>query len=150
MSSALKAIVIILVVLAVLAIAAVGIGIWWWTKHGLALQTQVKTARSEGTAFGGKTDERGCLAEALRRIEGDAGFRAGIAASMFVNACLETCETSKGFCDDVPPSSEILASGGWRAARCREAGLDATVCGTILNQVQTHCDARRAAPVALS
>ncbi|MGH9750298.1 MAG: hypothetical protein ACRD6R_10280 [Candidatus Polarisedimenticolia bacterium] len=150
MSSALKALVIVLVALAVLAIAAVGIGMWWWSKHGLALQTQAKTARAEGSAFGRDTDERGCLAEALRRVEGDSGFRAGIAASMFVTACLETGATSEGFCDEVPPTSEILTGGGWRAARCREAGLDATVCGTILKQVQSHCDARRATPVALS
>ena len=87
---------------------------------------------AEGREFGKTVDQRGCIDEGIRRSRsmGPLDLSRAIALSTYVDACLETCRPTAGFCDGLP-SFWSMKDAEWSAAQCRKAGVDPEKTGCI-------------------
>ncbi|HEV2913696.1 MAG TPA: hypothetical protein VGX92_10495 [Pyrinomonadaceae bacterium] len=139
----LKALLIISLCVVLLIIGAVGLGAYWFTKHKDELLKSAQSARAEGVELGRKTDNQGCLSEALRRHREHPGFSDAIANNLFLNGCLDASRPTTGFCDGVPRSTEFIESTRWAVRKCTEENLSDSYCGQIFTQVQKYCDTHR-------
>jgi len=139
-----KAIIVIAVCGFVLLVLSVLTAAYWWSHHSREIFQKVENTYSEGTEFGKKTDDRGCVAEALSRYRQNRGIGGSLSANLFVRGCLESSRPTQGFCDDVPRPTEIMKSAGWQVKQCKDAGLSDSFCNQIFSQVQQYCESRRA------
>jgi hypothetical protein len=126
----------VLVILAVLTAA------YWWSHHSREIFQKVESTYTEGTEYGKKTDNQGCLTEALSRYRQNRGITGSMSANLFVRGCLESSRPAPGFCDSVPRPFDILKSAQWQAKQCKDAGLSDSYCGQIFSQVQQYCETR--------
>ena len=143
MSTAAKVILIIGISLILLVAGVVGVGIYWWTQHGQKAIEAGGNAMKEGTEAGKKTDNQGCVDEALTRYKNDKGFGGAISTSLFVRSCLEESRPTPGFCDDVPRATEFMKSAQWQRQKCKDAGISDQYCQQIFSQVQQYCEQAR-------
>jgi len=123
-----------------LGIIAVG-GVVYWVYHNKDRWIQsAKQLAKEGEEFGAKTNNAGCLEEALARHKRDKSFTGRISTQGFLTVCLQASEPSPGFCDGVPPQKEILKSANWALKKCADAGLQNDQgCQQIFGAVQGYC-----------
>jgi hypothetical protein len=123
MSTAGKVIIIIAICVLFLGVIVVGAGIYWWTRHGRqAVAATAKYMEDAGEA-GKKTDNQGCLDQALERYKKDEGFGGAISTSLFLQGCLQESRPTPGFCDDVPSPNDVLKGSAWQNKKCRDAGV---------------------------
>ncbi len=96
----------------------------------------------EGKSFGAKTDQVGCLDEAIRRLEGTVGAVDEVGNRMFLTGCLDTAELTDDFCVGVPSETDIVDGSAWVGATCTEyeKGGDQS-CHQLVAQVQKFCTA---------
>ena len=127
----------------VLVILAVATAAYWWSHHSRELFQKAETRFSEGTEYGKKTDNQGCLSEALSRYRQDRGLTGSLSANLFLRGCLESSRPTPGFCDNVPRPFDILKSAQYQAKECKEAGLSDSYCSQIFSQVQQYCETSR-------
>ena len=129
-------------VLIVLFLVAVGGFYLWWKTNSDRLLSEAEASVAEGEAFGQTTDNAGCLTAALRRGEGCGGFFCEVNASVFLRACLEASQPTRGFCDGVPQEtlSGVAESVRWLASVCEAESYPADgACGRMLARVQEFC-----------
>jgi hypothetical protein len=94
----------------------------------------------ESEKFGAKTNNEGCLQEAMSRHKHDKSITGRGSTQGFLTACLQASEPSPGFCEGVPPRNEIMKSANWALKKCADAGLqDDQGCQQIFGAVQTYC-----------
>ena len=134
---------IILIILLVLIAGLVGGSWYFWTYHFDPFVQEGRARRAEAKEFGGTSDEEACLARAMEDFGEQPGFEEAILARVFLSECLEFSSPAEGFCDDVPPSSEIVSSAQWRLTFCAQEGHSDNHCQQILAAVQEHCDRSR-------
>jgi hypothetical protein len=99
----------------------------------------VKEEAEQGEEFGAETDQDGCLQEALRQSEGKGSFGA-VQPTLFLTGCLRSAEETEGFCDDVPPATEIMATVMWSQRQC--AAIERTndqACIQVMQSKQRFC-----------
>lgn len=122
-----------------LFVAAVGGWYWrWLSQHRPALLQQ----RTEGLAFGKKTDDDGCWQEALRRQQNAKDFAGAVQNNSFLLACLAAAANPPKFCEGVPYPGEVFASTSWTLERCARPemqSLSQTDCKGLLATLQTYC-----------
>jgi hypothetical protein len=146
MSNWIKVILIISVCFVLLIVGVIGLGAYWWSRHKDELIGSAKNARTEGAAFGRKTDAQGCLDEGVRRHKEHHGFSDSILNNLFLGGCFEATRPTSGFCDGVPRSTEMMESVRWRLKRCTDAGLSDNYCGNLFAEVQKYCDSYQSKP----
>jgi hypothetical protein len=123
--------------------AVVGAGVYWWTHHSRELFQAGENAMKQGTDFGKKTDNQGCLDEALSRYRQNKGFGGAISNSLFLTNCLNESRPTSNFCDDVPRPFDFIRSAQWQIKKCEEAGLSDPYCRQLYGQVQQYCERAR-------
>lgn len=124
-----------------LAIIA-GAGLIYWVSQNKDKWIQAaEDVQKEAKDFGAKTDNAGCLKEALARHKKDDSLTGQIAANMFLTVCLRQSEPSPGFCDGVPPKDEFIKSANWIMKKCADAELQSDQgCSNLFKVVQGYCD----------
>jgi hypothetical protein len=123
-----------------LSIIAVG-GIVYWVYQNKDKWTQsFEQVEKESKDFGAKTDNEGCLKEALSRHKNDKSITGQISTTIFLGTCLQKSAPSPGFCDGIPAKGEIIKSNNWKLKKCSDAGLQNDQgCQQILDAVQEYC-----------
>lgn len=132
-------------ILALLVILVVGGAVLWFRHNEGRLREMGRSAMAEGRAFGARSSPEACVAEALRRLEGQ-GLLGEVGDRIFLTACLSAAPAAPATCAGVPAPTEIMASARWRVGACTRAGRpDDQACGRVLAAVQDHCTKASAA-----
>jgi hypothetical protein len=142
----LKVVLIVGGLLVVLVVAA-ALGLFFVAKkYGPGLMEAGKHSIEEGRDYGRRTDNEGCLNEAVARHGRAAGFGDLISNNIFLHSCLDASRPTPGFCDDVPTALEFMKSARWQLDECKRYGLSTEKqCGQLFQQVQQFCEQRRRA-----
>jgi hypothetical protein len=143
MSSFVKAVIVVVVSVVLLVSLVIGIGYFWWSRHGEEYVEEGKQVFAEGRKFGVNTDKSGCVSESLSRLKQDEGITGSLKSGLFLRGCLDSSRETPGFCDGVPQESGIMKSAEWRTEQCTKAGLNGSYCPQLFGQVQKYCDERR-------
>jgi hypothetical protein len=126
-----------LFLLGIIAIAGV---VYWVYQNKAKLVQSAEHLVKEARDFGAKTNNQGCLEEALSRHKRDKSFTGRISTQGFLTVCLQTSEPSPGFCEGVPPQNEIMKSANWALKKCADMGLQNDQgCQQIFGAVQKFC-----------
>jgi len=129
--------VLVLVVLAVVA------GFFVVRRYGPGLVEAGKQTFNEGTEYGQRTDNEGCLNEAAARQARVEGFGDMIKNGIFMEVCLESSRPTPGFCDDVPRQTEFMKAITWQHQQCKRFGLKPEQqCTQLFQGVQRFCEKR--------
>ena len=112
--------------------------------YGPGLVEMGKQTYSEGVEYGRRSDNEGCLNEAVARQARADGFGDMIKNNVFMRACLEASRPTQGFCDAVPRQTEFMKSIAWQQQQCARHGLPPEKqCSQLFSQVQQFCETRR-------
>ncbi|HEX7315222.1 MAG TPA: hypothetical protein VF297_14945 [Pyrinomonadaceae bacterium] len=131
--------------LLVLLVVGAAVAIFFLARsYGPGLVEAGKQTYEEGAAYGRRTDQEGCLNEAVARQARADGFTDLIKNNVFMRACLEASRATPGFCDAVPGRMEFMKSISWQQQQCQRYGLSQEQqCGQLFQQVQQFCEQRR-------
>jgi hypothetical protein len=133
--------------LVLLGIIIVGGFAYWVYKNKEKFVQSVEQPMKEGKEFGAKTNNIGCLNEALSRHKRDKSIMGRISTTTFLGVCLDASSPSPGFCDDVPARGEIMKSSSWAMKKCSDAGLpNDQGCLQLLGAAQAYCHKRADSP----
>ena len=146
MSKATKIIITLVIGFFILVCAVVGLGLYWWSQHSGELIEAGRKQAEQGREFGKKTDEQGCLDEAITRYKDNRGFTGSITSGLFLRGCLDASRPTPGFCDQVPGQSEIIKSARWQLEQAKKAGIDDQYGRQLFAQVQQACESKRSNP----
>src|SRR5262249_48855723 len=123
-----------------LAIIAVGGIVYWVYQNKDSWIRSAEQIGKESKDFGAKTDNEGCLNEALSRHKRDKSITGQISTTIFLGVCLQESRPSPGFCDGVPEKTEFMKSGAWTVKKCSDAGLQNDQgCQQLFKAVQEYC-----------
>jgi hypothetical protein len=133
-----------LFLLALIAVAGV---VYWVYQNKDRLVQSVEQMGKQAKEFGAKTDNNGCLKEALARHKRDKSYTGQISTQGFLIVCLQASEPSPGFCDGVPQQDEIMASANWTLKKCSDAGMqNDQSCQRLFGAVQSYCHRSKYSP----
>jgi hypothetical protein len=136
----LKVLLIIGGLLVVLVIGVVVAGVYLARKYVPELVEAGKQTVAEGQEYGRRTDNEGCLDEAVARHGRSEGITDVIKINIFLRACLDASRPTPGFCDTVPQPTEFIRSAQWRVEECKRHGLSTErQCDQLFQQVQQFC-----------
>jgi hypothetical protein len=139
-----KVLLIVGVLLVMLIVGAVVVGYFVVRRYGPGLMEAGKQTYSEGVEYGRRTDNEGCLNEAVARQARAEGLADLIKNNVFMRACLEASRPTPGFCDAVPRRTEFMKSIGWQQQQCQRYGLSAEQqCSQLFGQMQQFCEERQ-------
>ena len=139
----LKVVLIVGGLLFVLVVAAAAGLFFVARKYGPALVEAGKHSIEEGQEYGRRTDNEGCLNEAVARHGRAKGFGDAISTNLFLHSCLDASRPTPHFCDDVPTPTEFIKSAHWQLDECKRYGLSPeSQCGQLFQQVQQFCERR--------
>ncbi|MGH9769910.1 MAG: hypothetical protein ACREAB_21000, partial [Blastocatellia bacterium] len=123
-----------------LGIIVVGGLVYWVSQNKDKWIQSAEQLGKEAKEFGAKTDNEGCLNEALARHKRDKSITGRISTQIFLSVCLQQSEPSPGFCDGVPPKGEMMKSINWTLKKCADAELQNDQdCRTMFSAVQEYC-----------
>jgi hypothetical protein len=138
-----KVLLIVGLLLVVLVVGGVVALFFLARTYGPGLVEAGKQTYTEGVEYGRRTDNEGCLNEAVARQAHADGFTAMVKNNVFMRACLEASRPTPGFCDEVPRRTEFMKSIGWQAQKCQHYGLPPEKqCSQLFAQVQQFCEMR--------
>ena len=142
-----KVTLIIVIVVGVLGVASVVAGLLVVRRYGPELVQENRQALEEGQEYGRRTDDVGCLNEAVARQARVTGFRDMLKNNFFMRSCLEVARPTPGFCEGVPGRLEFTRSIAWQAQQCKRYGLGPEQqCSQFFQQVQMYCEERARRP----
>lgn len=129
-------------VLGVLLLA--GGGYFFYQRYGKDMIAAAEQSLEEGQRFGGGSDERRCMNEALDRYRADrASIGSAIRTRIFLQGCLDASGGAAGFCDGVPGVTEFTRTASWRQEKCEQANLSGDqFCQQFFEEVQQYCNGR--------
>lgn len=123
-----------------IGIIAVGGIVYWVYQNKDQLVQSLERVDKEAKEFGAKTNNEGCLQEALSRHKNDKSITGQISTNIFLGICLQESAPSPGFCDGIPAKGEIIKSNNWKLKKCSDAGLQNDQgCQQIMDAVQEYC-----------
>jgi hypothetical protein len=130
--------------LLVVLLVAAGVATFFVVRrYGPALVEAGKQTMAEGTEYGRRTDNEGCLNEAVARQARIKGIAEVVKNGIFMRSCLEASRPTPGFCDDVPGRMEFMRAARWQLDQCKRHGLtQEQQCGQLFQQVQQFCEMR--------
>jgi hypothetical protein len=139
-----KVIITISICVILLIVGVVGAGIYWWTHEGHKMVEAAGKSMEEGKEAGRKTDNKGCVDQALALYKKDHSLGGVVTNNLFLAGCLDASSPTPGFCDDVPGQTEIMRSATWQIQKCKEAGVPPDpYYRQIFSGVQQYCDRAR-------
>lgn len=139
-----KALIIAGVLIVLVVIGVILAGVYWWSKNKDALLARGKALVEDGEKAGRKTDNQGCVDQAITRYKEEPGLTSGISTGIFMDSCLRVSRATPGFCDDVPRETEFLKSGQWQLSQCERVGLGSDqYCRQLFQGVERFCDRQR-------
>ena len=139
-----KVLLVVGVLLVLLIVGVVVAGYFLARTYGPGLVEAGKQTFEEGVEYGRRTDNEGCLNEAVARQARADGFTAMIKNNVFTRACLEASRPTPTFCDGVPRQTEFMKAIAWQQQQCQRYGLSAEQqCSQLFSQVQHFCELRR-------
>lgn len=142
-----KVTLVVVLVIGVLGVAAVVAGLLVVRRYGPELVEENKQAVAEGREYGRRTDDVGCLNEAVARQARVGGFRDMLKNNFFTRACLEAARPTPEFCAGVPRRFEFTKGLAWQAQQCKHYGLGPeTQCAQFFQQIQQFCEERPPVP----
>ena len=123
-----------------LAIVIFGGAAYWFWQNKDRLAQSVEHVEKEAKEFGSRSNNEGCLNEALARHKRDKSIKGQISTQLFFAVCLNQSEPAPGFCDGVPPKGEIMKSINWTLKKCSDSGLQNDQgCQRMFGVVQEYC-----------
>lgn len=133
-------------VLLVLLLVGGAVAIYFLARtYGPGLVEAGKQTYGEGVEYGRRTDNEGCLNEAVARQARADGFGDLIKNNVFMRACLDASRPTPGFCDTIPRRTEFMKSIAWQQQQCARYGLSQEQqCSQLFGQVQQFCEQRGA------
>ena len=138
-----KVLLVVGVLLVLLFVGAVVVGFFVVRTYGPGLVEAGKQTYNEGVEYGRRSDNEGCLNEAVARHARAEGFTDMIKINVFMRACLEASRPTPGFCDGVPRQMEIMKGVTWQHQQCKRFGLKLEQqCGQLFQGVQRFCEER--------
>jgi hypothetical protein len=139
-----KGVKILLIVLGGLLLIVVGLAggaYWWFTSHLDKLKADGEQAMAEGTAFAAGKTRNECVTEGVARSGRCDGMMCEVKNRFFVKSCLGAAADVPGFCQGVPPKSEIMKSVQWSLSRCQGGGGEVDQrCSRVMSEVQEFCN----------
>jgi hypothetical protein len=123
-------------------VAVAGVVYWVYQSKDRLVQSveQIGKDVKDAKEIGAKTDNEGCLKEALARHKRDNSLTGQISTHGFLIACLEASKPSQGFCDGVPNPDDSMKFADWTLKKCSDLGLqNDQSCEAILIPVVAHC-----------
>jgi len=137
----LKVLLIIGGLIVLLIIVTVVAGVIVVRRYGPQLVEMGKQTVEEGVQYGRRTDNEGCLNEAVARHSRAEGFGDMVKNGIFLRTCLDASRPTPGFCDDVPRQIEFIKGAQWQLKQCKRYGLPPEKqCGQLFQQVQQFCE----------
>ena len=137
---------VLLIIGGLLVVLAVVVGVAGYIfvrRYGPGLLEAGKQTIADAQEYGRRTDNEGCLNEAVSRQAHAQGFTEIVKNGIFVRACLEASRPTPGFCDGVPGRLEFMKSARWQLDQCARYGLkQEQQCGQLFQQVQQFCEMR--------
>jgi len=144
MATWLKVVLIIGGLVVVLILVTVVAGVYIVKRYGPGMVEAGKQTFAEGQEYGERTDNEGCLNEAVARHNRSDGFGDMIKTNLFLKVCLETSRPTPGFCDSVPRQTEFIKGAQWQLQQCGRYNLTTEKqCGQLFQQVQQFCEVRQ-------
>ncbi len=144
-----KVLVAVLIFLTVMVLGCVIFGIVsasWVQEWFGGLAEQGEQATAEARNFAATHDQDACVVEGLRRAEpcAEGELMCEVTAGVFLQSCLDLATPVSGFCDAVPPQTEIMRSAQWAIETCNARGhAGSQRCGRLAQAIQRHCDVER-------
>ena len=133
-------------VLALIGIAIVGGITWWVMANKDRLVSESRDTMAEAKAFAESHDQDACVGEGLRKVAACDGFMCEAQTKIFTTFCLQQAEPTPGFCDGVPPTSEIMNTSRWVVAECERRGKKGNQrCSRLVQAVPEVCHGSRQA-----
>ena len=144
MSTLAKGLIITGVVLVVIVIGGIASAVYLISQQTGPLLAKSKQAMEDGRRVGATTDNNGCVSETLAGYKKEPGFTKAVTSQVFLSGCLPASRATPGFCDAVPPQTEIMKSVSWRGEQCLAAGISGdSYCSQLFGPVQQFCDLQR-------
>ncbi len=115
----------------------------WAPQSFDPIGTQSDAYMLAGQHAGQHSSESGCLTAGLERhiSSPTKTINMIVLNSVQMSACLQKSRYSDGFCDAVPVSSDIAATGRWMAKACEQLGLKGDMmCNSFLQTVDHYCN----------
>lgn len=143
-----KGVKILLLVLGLCFLGMIGVGVagyLWVDANKDRIKEGVIEVGDEAKAFGEKTDQNGCMTEGRARGKACGAFGPMCEAKvlMFLRVCLDYAKPVPGFCDGVPPESDIVGSATWALEQCGAAdAVTNNRCSRLQQARQGYCEAR--------
>jgi hypothetical protein len=127
-------------------IAVAGVVYWVYQNKDRWVQS-IEQIGKDAKEFGARTNNEGCLKEAMARHKRDKSITGRISTQGFLLACLQASEPSPGFCDGVPQQDERMESTNWTLKKCSDAGLqNDQSCQLLFSAVQSYCHNSKYSP----
>src|SRR5437868_1688159 len=137
----LKVLLIVGGILVVLVVGVVVASVIVVRRYGPELVKSVEQMGNEGKEYGRRTDNEGCVNEAVARHSRSDGIGDVIKNTIFLRTCLDASRPTPGFCDDVPRRLEFVKSAEWQLQQCKRYGLSPEKqCAQLFQQVQQFCE----------
>ncbi|MBC7932062.1 MAG: hypothetical protein H7Z38_16005 [Rubrivivax sp.] len=144
MATWLKVVLILGGLVVVLVLVTVVAGVYMVNRYGPEMVEAGKQTFAEGQEYGRRTDNEGCLNEAVARHNRSDGFTGMIKTNLFLKVCLDASRPTPAFCDSVPRQTEFVKSAQWQLQQCGRYNLKTeNQCGQLFQQVQQFCEGRR-------
>ncbi len=109
----------------------------------LGVNGRLDKTEAAGAEFGKRTDQRGCQAEAIRRLRKatkDKNIFERHDASLFLNGCFQTCQPAADFCLNAPKEDSFQVVLAWSKQECRKHGMgEDGACVNLFIDVSNAC-----------
>jgi hypothetical protein len=140
----LKVLLIVGGIFVVLVVGVLAVTVIVARKYGPAIVKNIEQAGDEAKEYGRRTDNEGCLNEAVARHARAEGLGDIFKNTLFLRICLDSSRPTPGFCDNVPHQLEFTRSVQWQLEQCKRYGLSPEKqCGQLFQQVQQFCESPR-------
>jgi len=111
----------------------------WWEANRGRLRQLGDRMRTEGKAFGEKSNAEDCVNEALRRLDDKGSFFEHAGQRTFLKWCLASAYKPPGFCDRVPRPGEIMKTALWANVECERRVRGNNQCTNVMQAVADYC-----------
>lgn len=131
---------IVLGVLMVLGGLAIGGTAWWFISNKDRIVAESAKSVADGKEFAATNEQSSCVREGLRKLDSCSGMICEAQTQIFTTACIQRASRTPGFCDGVPPESEILKASFWVTGECERLGkVGNQRCARLLKVVPKLC-----------
>lgn len=117
-------------------------GVFRAQEWGAQMQRDAEVTIRDADEFARTHDQLACRDEGLHRTDscGLTDMSCFTQVTVFTERCMQGAAATPGFCDGVPPQSDIMASATWAAAQCTQLGrAQDSRCTSLLQTVQRAC-----------